>query len=102
MLTQIIEEGDYYDPEIRDFSLLMLENIFNLFNIPIASLKYFKNQVSINAFKVVFMIDYSKEMSIGQINLSHQICTQIFNLLQPEDLIGFYAFNDQLHEAFPL
>jgi hypothetical protein len=25
--------GDYYDPEVRDFCLVVLENIFKLFNI---------------------------------------------------------------------
>lgn len=32
-LTQIIELGEYYDPEVRDFCLIVLENIFKLFNI---------------------------------------------------------------------
>jgi len=33
ILTEIIEMGDYYDPEVRDFCLMVLEKIFKLFNI---------------------------------------------------------------------
>jgi hypothetical protein len=32
-LTEIIELGDYYDPEVRDFCLVVLENIFKMFGI---------------------------------------------------------------------
>jgi hypothetical protein len=41
-------------------------------------------------------------MSTEQINLAHSICTRVFHVLQPQDLVGLYAFNYQLHEAFPL
>ena len=27
---------EYYDPEVRDFCLVLLENIFKLFSLPIA------------------------------------------------------------------
>ncbi|CAD8181039.1 unnamed protein product [Paramecium pentaurelia] len=102
ILTQIIELGEYYDPEVRDFCLMVLEKIFNLFNISPLPIQQFRNQISINIYEIVFMIDYSKEMTIEQINLSHSICTKIFHILQPQDLIGMYGFNNSLHEAFPL
>ncbi|CAD8194998.1 unnamed protein product [Paramecium octaurelia] len=102
ILTQIIEMGEYYDPEVRDFCLTALEKIVNLFNISPLPIQQFRNQISINIYEVVFMIDYSKEMKIEQINLSHSICNKIFHILQPQDLIGMYGFNNSLHEAFPL
>ncbi|CAD8161054.1 unnamed protein product [Paramecium pentaurelia] len=102
ILTEIIEMGDYYDPEVRDFCLMVLEKIFKLFNISPQPIQQFRNQISINVYEIVFMIDYSKEMNIEQINLSHSICTKIFSILQPQDLIGMYGFNNSLHEAFPL
>ncbi|CAD8200890.1 unnamed protein product [Paramecium octaurelia] len=102
ILTQIIELGEYYDPEVRDFCLMVLEKIFNLFSISPLPIQQFRNQISINIYEIVFIIDYSKEMTVEQINLSHSICTKIFNILQPQDLIGMYGFNNSLHEAFPL
>ncbi|CAD8066571.1 unnamed protein product [Paramecium primaurelia] len=102
ILTQIIELGEYYDPEVRDFCLTALEKIINLFSISPLPIQQFRNQISINTYEIVFMIDYSKEMSIEQINLSHSICNRIFHILQPQDLIGMYGFNNSLHEAFPL
>ncbi|CAD8096003.1 unnamed protein product [Paramecium sonneborni] len=102
ILTQIIELGEYYDPEVRDFCLMVLEKIFNLFNISPLPIQQFRNQISINIYEIVFMIDYSKEMTLEQINLSHSISTKIFHILQPQDLVGMYGFNNSLHEAFPL
>ncbi|CAD8096251.1 unnamed protein product [Paramecium sonneborni] len=102
ILTQIIELGEYYDPEVRDFCLMVLEKIFNQFNISPLPILQFRNQISINTYEILFMIDYSKEMTIEQINLSHSICTKIFHILQPQDLVGMYGFNNSIHEAFPL
>ena len=33
LLTEIIEQGEYYDPEVRDFCLVVLENIFKMFGV---------------------------------------------------------------------
>jgi len=33
--------GEYYDPEVRDFCLVVLENIFRLFDLPTLPIKHF-------------------------------------------------------------
>jgi hypothetical protein len=63
ILTEIVDLGEHYDPEVRDFCLVLLENIFKLFNLPTKPLKQFKSYISINVFEVVMLIDYSKEMT---------------------------------------
>ena len=51
---------------------------------------------------IIMLIDYSRDMSMDQIQLSHMSGKQIFDRMNELDRIGFVVFNDIVHQSFPL
>jgi hypothetical protein len=60
MLTAVLEQGEHYDPEVRDFSLIVLESIFKLHGVSPLVIGQYQSQTQINVYEIVMLIDYSR------------------------------------------
>ena len=48
------------------------------------------------------LIDYSKNMTLEQIQLAHKMTKLIYDKLNARDRIGLIVFNENNHQSFPL
>lgn len=103
-ISKIITQGQKFDSQIRQSALAVLRNIFDRFRLveDLAELRLLQNKMNLREIDVIIMIDYSKSMTRDQLKISHTSCKVLFDLLNPDDKIGFIVFNEMIHQSFPL
>ncbi|CAD8121849.1 unnamed protein product [Paramecium sonneborni] len=100
--VSILKAEGYYDPGLQKLVLKSLTKIFKKCKINIDCLIKFSQQNQPKKIELIFLIDYSSEMTNEQITLSHSMCKYVIQKLDEDAEIALYAFNESLHEIFSL
>ncbi|CAK59555.1 unnamed protein product (macronuclear) [Paramecium tetraurelia] len=98
----ILKAEGHYDPGFQKFVLKTLTKIFKRCNVDHNCLIKFSQQNQLKRLELIFLLDYSSEMTNEQFTLSHHMCQNVVQSLNDDSFVGLYAFNESLHEIFPL
>ncbi|CAD8198667.1 unnamed protein product [Paramecium octaurelia] len=98
----ILKAEGHYDPGFQKFVLKTLTKIFKRCNVDHNCLIKFSQQNQLKRLELIFLLDYSSEMTTEQFTLSHHMCQNVVQSLNDDSFVGLYAFNESLHEIFPL
>ncbi|CAD8104934.1 unnamed protein product [Paramecium sonneborni] len=98
----ILKAEGHYDPGFQKFVLKTLTKIFKRCNVDHNCLIKFSQQNQLKRLELIFLLDYSSEMTNEQFTLSHHMCHNVVQSLNDDSFVGLYAFNESLHEIFPL
>ncbi|CAD8111358.1 unnamed protein product [Paramecium sonneborni] len=100
--VSILKAEGFYDPGLQKLILKSLIKIFKKCQIDIDCLIKFSQQNQPKKIELIFLIDYSNEMTNEQITLSHSMCKYVIQKLDEDAEVALYAFNESLHEIFSL
>ncbi|CAD8119476.1 unnamed protein product [Paramecium sonneborni] len=98
----ILQAEGHYDPGFQKFVLKTLTKIFKKCKVDHNCLIKFSQQNQLKRLELIFLLDYSSEMTNEQFTLSHHMCHNVVQSLNDDSFVGLYAFNESLHEIFPL
>ncbi|CAD8121791.1 unnamed protein product [Paramecium sonneborni] len=89
-----------YDPYQYNYSIKLLQQIFQSYRLNTSLLDQF--YITNQHIQAIILIDYTNQMTVEQIQLSHSITKYILSLLNFQDQVGLYAINSTFHQIFPL
>ncbi|CAD8199990.1 unnamed protein product [Paramecium pentaurelia] len=89
-----------YDPYQYNYAFKLLQQIFYSYRLNINLLEQF--HITHQHIQAIILIDYTNQMTVEQIKLSHSITKYILSLFTTQDQVGLYAINSTFHQIFPL